>query len=153
MLFGAAALDVSPIVKGHLLGSQPFFNWMDSDGFRQNRVHIVANLQNSVQYDTSKLKALLHLPMEDLQHESAVPSRERFERFLGAVDLMARGSEGNVLWHCRAGINRSAFALAAYLAIHKNIPIDEAIALIRANRDPGCLSNRVFLATLQKWYR
>ncbi len=95
-------------------------------------------------------KTVFSLPFRDVLDPASLPNRAHLERFLAAVHQMADTSPS--YWHCRAGINRSALAAAAYLHLYRQHTISSAIALIRERRGPMCLCNAVFEAALREWY-
>jgi protein-tyrosine phosphatase len=92
----------------------------------------------------------LAMPLFDVQETKFLPDRGEFERFLQEVHKYAADQPS--YWHCHAGINRSGLALAAYLAIYRELKISEAIQLLRRRRSPLVLCNSLFERTLRKWY-
>lgn len=89
-------------------------------------------------------------PMLDSLSPSELPSREALEHFLASVHPAV--SRQASYWHCHAGLNRSAFGLAAYLHRYRGLRISAAIALLRERRDEQVLCNELFEATLRAWY-
>jgi hypothetical protein len=89
-------------------------------------------------------------PLVDIQDPEILPARADLEKLLDEV----HGSIGDKAsyWHCHAGINRSGFAVAAYLHRHRGQRISAAIATLRENRSPMVLCNALFEATLRAWY-
>ena len=128
------------------LGGDPMEYWYDH--IRQ--FNIIVNLTADAGHGTVPHAVVMHFSMLDIEEDEQVPDRERMEAFLGAVDTFA--CAGSSLWHCAAGINRSAFFLAAYLHLYRDMTIEEAIELLRERRDSMVLNNRVFHDTLIKWY-
>ena len=57
--------------------------------------------------------------------------------------------KGKTLVHCQAGLNRSGL-IAAYTLMQMHVPVDEAIALLRAKRSPMVLCNRTFVEQLRE---
>lgn len=95
-------------------------------------------------------RLVLGLPMLDVLDRSVAPSRAELERFVdSAHELVVRGPS---YWHCHAGINRSSFALAAYLHLHHGMRISNAIQQLRDRRIPMVLCNHVFEGLLREWY-
>ncbi len=90
------------------------------------------------------------LVMHDTLEPERMPTRAGIEAFLDRVhrDAVSRPS----YWHCFAGINRSAFGLAAYLYRFRGMRISEAIATLRERRGRMILSNSLFEARLRGWY-
>lgn len=78
------------------------------------------------------------------------PRQEALENFLAAVHKLT--STGSSYWHCYAGLNRSGFALAAYLHLYHNHKISDAIDLLREKRSPLVLCNSHFEGMLRQWY-
>ena len=93
---------------------------------------------------------VLALPMLDTLDTSAQVDQERLERFLASVHVHA--SEQASYWHCHAGLNRSGFALAAYLHLYRDLRISETITLLRERRSGMVLCNNVFERALREWY-
>ncbi len=81
---------------------------------------------------------------------------EAFDAFVAAVTTYIRVSGAKkVLFHCHAGLNRSAFVLAQYLAYTGDGElgtIEDIIALIQEKRSLSCLFNRLFVSRLHEWY-
>lgn len=95
-------------------------------------------------------RKVLGLPMLDVLDRSVAPTRAELERFLHAAhELVAHQPS---YWHCHAGINRSSFALAAYLHLFHGIRISEVIEQLRARRVAMVLCNHVFEGLLREWY-
>jgi protein-tyrosine phosphatase len=92
----------------------------------------------------------LLLPMADTLDQGMLPSRSNFERHLHAAHPYAAAEA--TYWHCHAGINRSAMALAAYLHLYRGQRISAAIALLRRRRSDMVLCNSLFERTLREWY-
>jgi hypothetical protein len=94
--------------------------------------------------------AVLTFTMHDSLDRGALPRQAEVERFLAAVHVLAR--DRSSYWHCHAGLNRSGFAVAAYLHLYRGLRISEAIAELRRARSPMVLCNRLFEETLRHWY-
>jgi hypothetical protein len=90
------------------------------------------------------------MPMIDALDPEVVPRRTAVEKFLTSVHEYAAGHP--TYWHCHAGLNRSGFAVAAYLHVHRGMRISEAIATLRERRSPIALCNHAFERTLREWY-
>lgn len=88
--------------------------------------------------------------MVDRMSPRRVPERRRFEAFLAEAEVLTRA--GPTYWHCHRGINRSGFALAAFLHLYRRQRISAAIARLRRLRSPLVLQNVVFERTLREWY-
>jgi protein-tyrosine phosphatase len=111
---------------------------------------VVVNLCGVEALGTRRLDALHVWALLDSQAERLVPPRETLERFLDRVH--ADVASGPSYWHCHAGINRSSFALAAYLHRFHRVRISDAIALLRERRSPMVLCNAAFEERLRAWY-
>jgi hypothetical protein len=92
----------------------------------------------------------LRFPLEDTLLPRAVPDRAAFEAFLDEAHRAV--VEGPTYWHCHRGLNRSGFALAAYLVRHQRQRVSAAIARLRRLRSPLVLRNEQFERTLRAWY-
>jgi protein-tyrosine phosphatase len=76
-------------------------------------------------------------------------TEQTFEQVDGIASLVNRlRTDGPLLVHCQAGINRSALIVCRALML-EGMSADEAIALIREKRSMGCLSNPMF----EEWLR
>jgi hypothetical protein len=75
-----------------------------------------------------------HFPMRDSMNPALLPTQE------------------SSYWHCHAGQNRSAFGLAAYLHLFRDMTISDAIEQMRRRRDVRVLCNPLFEATLRSWF-
>lgn len=95
-------------------------------------------------------KQVLGLPLLDVLDRAVAPTRLELERFLASVHELVPFAPS--YWHCHAGINRSSFALAAYLHLYQGIRISEAISQLRQRRVPMVLCNHVFEGLLREWY-
>jgi len=90
------------------------------------------------------------MPLLDVLDEDMSPARHHLEQFLSAAHLYA-GNEPTY-WHCHAGLNRSALAVAAYLHLHRGLRISEAIERLRSRRSGLVLCNSRFEGLLRTWY-
>lgn len=92
----------------------------------------------------------LAFPFDDTLVPERLPDRDAFEAFLALAD--ARTREGPTYWHCERGLNRSPFAVAAWLARFRGVPVVGAIRKLRRLRGPEVLENPLFVQTLVAWY-
>jgi hypothetical protein len=90
------------------------------------------------------------MPLIDAIDPQVVPDRGTLERFIDGVHPWAM--EHGSYWHCHAGINRSGFAVAAYLHRHRGMRISEAIAHLRQRRSRMVLCNDEYERALRRWY-
>jgi protein-tyrosine phosphatase len=95
-------------------------------------------------------RIVLGLPLLDSLDESLLPERGLMERFLAGVHLHSQRQPS--YWHCHAGINRSGFAVAAYLHLYRGLRISDAITELRERRTGMVLCNQLFERTLREWY-
>ena len=93
---------------------------------------------------------VLSLPMHDTLELELIPERAEIERFLHGVHRFAEHEPS--YWHCHAGINRSGFAVAAYLHLYRGLTISQAIENLRRRRSGMVLCNSVFEGLLREWY-
>ena len=96
---------------------------------RQPPATVVINLCGDRQFTPAWGQVVLAMPMRDSPQADDLPTRSQLERFLASVHIFTR-REGSY-WHCLAGLNRSGFALSAYLHLFWGMPISAAIALLR----------------------
>lgn len=96
---------------------------------------------NEELYTNAKIK-YLGIEATDFINFDLTPFYEQAANFIeGALD-----SGGSVLVHCRQGMSRSAALLLAYMMIKKKIPLEEAVRIIRKERE--ILPNEGFLQQL-----
>lgn len=120
---------------------------------------IIFNLNypdNGVEFGGVKLfkrsgKFIFHFGMVDANHDEYKPfAREVFDAILDLVTKLKTrfvGRQPHILFHCYAGISRSATAAAYFLARELGVTGGEALEMIRTKRklaDP----NRAFRAIL-----
>lgn len=96
------------------------------------------------------------MPFYDVEKPDLLPTRSQLTALLMSVrsttcELLNQDNHIDVLWHCQAGINRSAFVLALYLMEMHQFHHSAAIELIHARRSDLCLGNRLFVETLKGW--
>jgi len=73
-----------------------------------------------------------HVPIPD----GEAPSPEALDRIWSILRNEAREHPGDVYLHCRAGIERTGSAIAAFVARSEGIPYDQTIRLLEANDVP-----------------
>lgn len=77
-----------------------------------------------------------------------IPDRAWLESIADTVLALSR--LGPVLVHCQAGLNRSGIVVALAL-MRDGMSSNEAVALIRRQRDATCLCNSSFVAWLARY--
>jgi len=90
---------------------------------------------------------ILQFPFYDIDES---PNQRDIIDFLELVDQAIKNKAS--FWHCHAGLNRSGFMLAAFLHLHKHIPIRHAIQLLRDRRSSSILFNKTFENSLFSWF-
>lgn len=85
-----------------------------------------------------ELRSFLEVRMYDA---AAIPNRDEVDRLADWVN--ARRSDGVVLVHCQAGLNRSGLVTAVAL-VRSGMSGADAIGLLRANRCDAVLCNPTF---------
>lgn len=91
-----------------------------------------------------------HFPMRDSMNPALLPTREELVSFLEHIHPAV--SRRASYWYCRAGQNRSAFGLAAYLHLFRGMAISDAIERMRMLRDRRVLCNPLFESSLRGWF-
>jgi protein-tyrosine phosphatase len=137
----------------HLVSEKPAPLFMGALPNRWDQVpsRVVVNLCGILPYGEGMFGRVVHLlPMLDVPEPELLPERAQLESFLDAVHAHA-ASEASY-WHCHAGLNRSGFAVAAYLHRHRGVRIGDAISWLRGVRSPMVLCNPTFERTLRTWY-
>lgn len=144
---------ISVVVPGrHLLGGRP-------DDYTK-----VERVANSVVCLTAEPPSpgvlglpVYWVPMWDTGERRELPDAKKLKEVLGLVAHLPRP----VYWHCEQGINRSAFALAAYLILYRGQAPQAAIDHVRRCRSPDlrmgerddgkpvCLMNSTMVYILQ----
>lgn len=105
---------------------------MDLDQF-----HAVINLDRFTPYQTNKLH--VHIPLIDGPGNTP----EEIVALLKVMDSHVQ--KGKILVHCAAGVSRSPFIIALYLAWTQAVPFEAALELVASKRrrplniDPGLL--------------
>lgn len=92
----------------------------------------------------------LALPMVDRNDIDSLPTRNALNRFLLRAHRLAANE--STYWHCHAGLNRSGFAVVAYLHLYRDLSVSVAIRALRAARGPMALCNPTFERALRDWY-
>ncbi len=141
------------MVSYHLVSEKPTALFMGALPSRWDEVpaRIVVNLCGIMPYGEGMFGRVVHLlPMLDVPEPELLPERRRLEAFLDAVHASAAGESS--YWHCHAGLNRSGFAVAAYLHRHRGQRIGAAISWLRGVRSPMVLCNPTFERVLREWY-
>lgn len=112
---------------------------------------VVVNLCGVLPSGTPARGQSVHVfPLVDVQDPEILPLRADLEALLD--DVHSSIGDRASYWHCHAGINRSGFAVAAYLHRHRGLRISAAIERLREKRSPMVLCNSLFEATLRQWY-
>jgi protein tyrosine phosphatase (PTP) superfamily phosphohydrolase (DUF442 family) len=117
----------------------------DQDG-NPARITAVVDLEGDIDPDVPQRaigRVYLYWPIEDeawLPDEDTLRSVARF--LSGLLD-----SGHRVLVHCRSGINRASLVTGRTL-VERGMEPREAVDLLRSQRDPTVLKNKIFLAWL-----
>jgi protein-tyrosine phosphatase len=141
------------VVDHHLVSGGPAPLYMGALPSRWDQIpaRVVVNLCGMMPYGAATLGRAVHLlTMLDVPEAELLPDRAALESFLDAAH--AHAAREATYWHCHAGLNRSGFAVAAYLHRHRGARIGEAIAGLRQVRSPLVLCNPTFERTLRTWY-
>lgn len=136
----------------HLVSAEPVPLYMGAlpYAYHQSPARVVLNLCGVHPPGQSFGRVVHTLGLLDTQDEEHAPTRQGLERFLAAAHLYA--ADTPTYWHCHAGLNRSGFAVAAYLHLYRGLPIGEAIDHLRAVRSAFVLCNARFETLLREWY-
>lgn len=88
----------------------------------------------------------ISVPCSDVEDEDSGA-----EEALNTIDeIAAQHTEAtDILFHCHAGCNRSAFLCAYWIWLHTTFDMDDIIAQIRKYRGFNCISNKYFYDLLQ----
>jgi protein-tyrosine phosphatase len=145
-------MQVGDALDHHLVHTEPTPVWMGElpDDYGEIPAPIVVNLCGVFPRGAPLGLTVLGFPMHDTVDPEMVPPRGALERFLGAVNRFAE--QEPTYWHCHAGINRSGFALAAYLHLYRDLTISQAIENLRRRRSGMVLCNSLFERLLREWY-
>lgn len=111
---------------------------------------VVINLCGIFAHPEPPVRFTFGMPLLDSLDEELAPTREEIETFLATVHPWVE--RGATYWHCHAGLNRSGLAVAAYLHLYRGLRISQAIATMRARRNPMVLCNSLFEKRLRSWY-
>jgi protein-tyrosine phosphatase len=145
-------MSVEDFLDHHLVHDAPSNLFMGELPARWSDIPtpVVVNLCGVYPKGDPEGRMVLGLPMLDILDRSMVPERAELERFLATVHTLAE--EQPSYWHCHAGINRSGFAISAYLHLYRGMPISRAIASLREARSEMVLCNHLFEGLLREWY-
>src|SRR5688572_31568879 len=119
-MYFEAALD------HHLVSTEPTPVYMGElpDDYCDVPAPIVVNLCGVFPRAAPQGTLVFSLPMHDALEPELAPTRPELEKFLAVVHVYA--AEEPSYWHCHAGINRSGFALGAYLHLYRGFTISQA---------------------------
>jgi hypothetical protein len=126
---------VSHIIGRHWLGSQP--------GSYMDEFDIIVCCSRRPA-DMLATRPVIWLPFADSARQPPMADIERVAR------MVARVNHGRILWHCHAGLNRSALALGVYLVRFRGMIPAEVVDLMRERRAPAVLCNTTFVEALTK---
>jgi dual specificity MAP kinase phosphatase len=132
------------IVRGLWIGSER--DAADLNFLKKHKIRLIVNATDAVPV-YSNIKTM-RVPVED-----ASSSANRMAKYVPMTtvainDVLRHGQ--NVLVHCRAGMNRSATVVAAYLMFSKGLAADRAMAFIK-KRKPECFTPMNFKSSLNSW--
>lgn len=143
------------VAEGIYIGSAKSLN--DHEFLRNENIGLIINASNRVRNQTElPIPTVLVLDIKD----TVVPKNQA-HAFIKALQSKADSVapiiddalvNSNVLVHCHAGINRSAFIIANYLIKYKKMKPKDVIAILRnvnkKHRNIRALSNPLFESIL-----
>jgi len=132
------------IVRGLWIGSER--DAADPKFMQKHKIRLIVNATDAVPVYTNV--KTMRVPVED-----APSSANRMAKYVPMTtvainDVLRHGQ--NVLVHCRAGMNRSATVVAAYLMFSKGFTADQAMAFVK-KRKPECFTPMNFKSSLNSW--
>jgi dual specificity phosphatase 12 len=128
---------MTEIVSGLWIGDRE--SALSIQWLKQHKISVVINCTRSVEFaDYPGLKHVLRVPVNDNLERTEV---EKMSKYLIPVsDKIAQWlPDHNILVHCYAGRQRSSTIILAYLMRYGEIPLDEAIRLIRTKKETACM--------------
>ena len=127
-------------------------NWRAAKDVAYLQKHGITHMLSAIPAYLSKFEELEGLDIEQKVIDSQDnPSFNLYVHLEEAADFINQAvSKGNVLVHCAAGISRSSTCLIAYYIKHRNMTTENALKLIRKQRD--CATpNRGFHKQLKRY--
>lgn len=133
------SFTMNPVVAArHYVGSAP--PSYDLHG----RIMSAVCLRSSPPPEAPLRFPVLWVPLRDVPDPEVVPGWVEVAVLLQGALQLPRPT----LWHCAAGLNRSAYALGVYLVCHRGVHPEDAVAMLRRARGPSALSNTVMVEQL-----
>jgi protein-tyrosine phosphatase len=147
------SVEYAQVAPGIYIGSvQAVINDEFMRGADINLVVNGSNLAVKNNTQTPTIEVVDLLDTADFSREAVEKLRFKINAVVDAArDYIKTHNAPNILFHCYAGINRSATLLAVYLVkYHGYRPADAIAALVAANKTRGLpvLTNPLFLALI-----
>lgn len=130
----------------HLFGQDPgqYGDYSVTDKPRPPKYKSVIRLNRRSACELVADIQLLWIPLRDTEDPKKLRTVREMVRLLEAVHYMPRP----VLWHCSAGLNRSAYALCIYMVAYLGWAPERAIKHLRAVRSKDVLHNQLMVGRI-----
>lgn len=139
--------DVSLV---HSSGKQNFYIGSIPEDYQDCDVDVVINCVGLSTKNTKQVE-VLQIPFQDNMYVEDMPTEKQIRRWLRTIHCLVENR--NVLFHCHAGMNRSALICALYLLEYHFDDFesrDDIVYRLRLSRSP-LLQNSFFEKLFQLW--
>ena len=142
-----AFFPAKQIVPGLWIGSEG--DSRDGAFFRKHSIGLVVNASANIPFRAPPDVATYRIPVDDAPSENEVMLRHFPIVVLNIDDVIKNGN--GVLVHCRAGMQRSAATVAAYLMWKRGMTADEAMEFINRKKHETFWPVATFESALRAW--
>ena len=107
---------------------------LDKDFLREKKIRVIINCSKNLEFTDKKGIIKIRIPIDDdLRTKS---NQDMYNEYLKIIPKLKKyiDKNSNILVHCRAGMQRSASVIAAYLMNYHRYGIDRSINFIRSKR-------------------
>lgn len=137
--------DFHEIIPGLYLGN---YHAASLESIEENKFYVIVNSTPNIPF-ASKKTINIRIPVEDdMSLYSNMMMVKYIQRYLPVIHRYLKSGK-KVLIHCRAGVQRSATIVAAYLMRYHKMTIRQAISFIRDKRMIAFRPGPNFLHTLE----
>lgn len=112
------------------------------------RIQVVVNATKDAPFESSMTKNY-RVPVDDDLAMSSIIDMVKYMNIMVPIIHSHLIQGHNVLVHCRAGIQRSAAIIAAYLILYYNMSVNQAIEYVRKQRQIAFRPSANFLHSLE----
>lgn len=135
------------IIKGLWIGSEG--DSVDGAFFETHDIRLLVNATASIPMSAPAGVQVYRVPVDDATRENETMLRH-FPTVVLLIDEVLSHGQG-VLVHCRAGMQRSAAVVAAYLMWKRRLTADQAFEYINKRKPETFYGGPTFEAALRAW--